>query len=421
MANLFPNLSQEILNIFQAIADIGGEAFLVGGCVRDQFFGHNSKDIDIEVFGVSQAKLEGLLKPFGKVDTVGQSFGVTKLTTATQDYDFNLPRRERKQGVGHKGFDIEVDQNMSVYEAGLRRDLTMNAIYYNPLTKEVIDNFGGVLDIEQVVLRHVSPKFAEDPLRVERLMQFAGRMSMLVAKETVALCKTLIPEFGTISKERHWIEFEKLMRKGKEIGYGLVALSKTGWIVNFPQLDNLGWDWMNIFNLGMTVDNMKDWAKRNNIKGDELLTQMFATLCYKMSNPLGFMVQIDAPKKIQKKVVELCNIGHFLMEDDKEWGEKTLGDFKKTLSDAKHNSLRELKVFLEGISRELYEKRWNYTMRRLDSITEENITPRIVGQDLLDRGWKPSKEFGQELKRLFDIQLREDASREELLDMINEP
>lgn len=412
MKKKFKNISQEILDILTAIDTNGGTGFLVGGCVRDQFFGHDSKDIDIEVFGLEQAALETVLRTFGKVDSVGQSFGVTKLTTKENDFDFNLPRRERKQGVGHQGFEIEVDPHMTVREAGLRRDLTMNAIYFNPLTNEVIDNFGGIKDIENRILRHVSPKFAEDPLRVERLMQFAGRKQMVVAGETIDLCKQLIPEFETISKERHWIEFEKLMRKSTSVGFGLDTLVETGWIVNFPQLDNIAKEHkLKMFNLGQDVDSIKNWNEHFIISEETTLAQMFAILCQNMDNPLEFLEQIDAPKKIQKKVLELIEISNPLLNNT-----ATLVDFKVSLATAKHNSLVELKGFLEGIT-----NRTNLgmrTSRRLDKITEESLTPRVVGQDLINKGWKPSKEFGQELKRIFNIQLEQNLSREELLQMI---
>src|ERR1039458_4981702 len=85
-------------------------AFLVGGCVRDGLLGCPGKDFDVEVFGVGYERLTQALGRWGKVDLVGQSFGVVKLTTGGEhSYDFTIPRRDSKIGAGHKGFAVELD------------------------------------------------------------------------------------------------------------------------------------------------------------------------------------------------------------------------------------------------------------------------------------------------------------------------
>ena len=82
-------------------------AYLVGGCVRDWLLGRPNKDFDVEVFGVSYEQLALALSRWGRADLVGQSFGVLKLTTESGcTYDFNIPRRESKVGIGHTGFAI---------------------------------------------------------------------------------------------------------------------------------------------------------------------------------------------------------------------------------------------------------------------------------------------------------------------------
>ncbi len=111
----------------------------IGGSVRDMLLDVPSKDIDIEVFGLDADELVGILSQFGKVDAVGKSFGVLKVQMKGKDYDFSLPRRENKEGRGHKGFMVAVDPNMSLAEASKRRDFTINAISYNPLTEIYYD------------------------------------------------------------------------------------------------------------------------------------------------------------------------------------------------------------------------------------------------------------------------------------------
>src|SRR3954466_11797965 len=108
--------------IAEAVREAGGRALIVGGWVRDRLLGRDSKDVDIEVFGVPADRLRSLLEAFGRVETVGESFQVYK----SGDVDVSLPRRESKAGRGHRGFDIAGDPAMPLEEAVRRRDFTIN-------------------------------------------------------------------------------------------------------------------------------------------------------------------------------------------------------------------------------------------------------------------------------------------------------
>lgn len=229
-----------IERILDAIEASGGTAHYVGGAVRDAFFGFKPKDIDIEVFGIEADCLATLLRPFGRVDAVGASFGVLKFTGRDEggervDADFSLPRSESKAGRGHRGFMVTPDAAMSARDAAARRDFTINALY---ATRDghVVDHFGGADDLRARVLRHTSPAFADDPLRVLRGMQFAARFDMTMADETVALCRSLRGEYDTLSKERIWGEWEKWARKGVVPSRGLNVLYRTGWIRLYPEI-----------------------------------------------------------------------------------------------------------------------------------------------------------------------------------------
>ena len=132
--------------------EAGGRAFIVGGWVRDRLRGESSKDIDVEVFGIPQDRLPALLGSLGRVEPVGQSFPVYKLSrpgAGDTAIDVALPRRESKQGRGHKGFDVQGDPDMPLAEAARRRDFTINAISWDPLTDEYQDPFDGRGDLER--------------------------------------------------------------------------------------------------------------------------------------------------------------------------------------------------------------------------------------------------------------------------------
>ncbi len=222
--------------LFRAFKAAGGNALLVGGSVRDALRGKVAKDFDVEVYGLSAAAIEEIFRARQiRYNAAGRSFGVFKLHEAP--LDIALPRRESKRGAGHAAFAVEGDPFMPIAEAARRRDFTVNAIYYDPLADEIFDPCGGRKDLERKVLRHVSPAFAEDPLRVLRAMQFAARFRFDVAPETVALCKTIEPE--NLSRERIFAEWEKLLTKGEEPSRGLQFLRECGWVKYFPELEAL--------------------------------------------------------------------------------------------------------------------------------------------------------------------------------------
>lgn len=224
-----------VAGVVSAVAAAGGRALLVGGCVRDALMGRPAKDIDIEVYGLEPRALEKALRTRFELNTVGRSFGVFKIQK--HPVDVALPRRESKSGVGHTGFLVEGDPFMPVAEAAARRDFTVNAMYWDPLTGEIIDPHGGLRDLESRTLRHTSPAFAEDPLRVLRAMQFLARFEFTAAPETVALCRTIHPE--NLSQERIFEEWSKLILKGVKPSLGLVFLRDCGWVRHYPELEAL--------------------------------------------------------------------------------------------------------------------------------------------------------------------------------------
>jgi tRNA nucleotidyltransferase (CCA-adding enzyme) len=224
---------EKILKLARAVADAGGRALLVGGCVRDRLMGRGVKDWDVEVYGVEPSVLRALLDRLGRVNVVGEAFTVYKLG---QDLDVSLPRRERKTGRGHRSFYIEGDPSMSVEEAARRRDFTVNAVLEDPLDGEVIDPFGGRADIERKLLRAVSPEtFVEDSLRVLRAAQFAARFEFDMEAETAELCRSI--DLTDLPAERVWGELEKILLVAPRPSIGLRWLDRLN--VNeqlFPEL-----------------------------------------------------------------------------------------------------------------------------------------------------------------------------------------
>ena len=285
----------QLRKIILAIAEAGGVAYEVGGCVRDQLLGRENKDLDIEVFHLDASTLSKILARFGRVNEVGVSFGVIKLRTAQgDDLDFTLPRRESKIGRGHRGFQVEVDHTLSVAEAALRRDFTMNAIYRNLNDQTLIDPHGGIADLEQGILRATSEHFAEDPLRVLRGMQFAARFDATMTSDTIDMCRSLSHEYTSLALQRIWNEWHKWATRAKRPSKGLQVLLDCNWIEHYPELVALvgvpqdpvwhpeGDVWVHTLHV---CDAAAHIADRENLNDDERVILMFAALCHDLGKP----------------------------------------------------------------------------------------------------------------------------------------
>ena len=188
------------------------QVYLVGGAVRDGLLGRPVTDKDFVVVGSSVEQM--LAAGFQQV---GADFPVFLHPTSHEEYA--LARTERKQGHGYQGFSVHASPDVTLQQDLQRRDLTINAMAIEvtsltddtPITGEVIDYYGGLYDIEQKTLRHVSDAFGEDPLRVLRVARFYGRYHALgfsISSDTLQLMRKLATsgELAHLSCERVWQE-----------------------------------------------------------------------------------------------------------------------------------------------------------------------------------------------------------------------
>lgn len=218
-----------------------GRALLVGGFVRDELLGMHPKDADLEVYGIEAPVLRELLKRFGRVECVGESYRVYKLVWWVHkerfELDVSLPRRDKKTGSGHKGFEVEGDPLATVEDAARRRDFTVNSILKDPLSGEIIDPFGGRDDLEKRLLCVVdAAHFAEDSLRVLRAVQFAARFEMSIEPRSVEICRAV--DLSDLPRERIWGEWEKLLLKAPRPSCGLLSARELGVLEQlFPYLE----------------------------------------------------------------------------------------------------------------------------------------------------------------------------------------
>ena len=193
------------------------QVYLVGGAVRDQLLDRPIKDKDFVVVGATVADM--LAAGFQQV---GADFPVFLHPVSREEYA--LARTERKQGLGYQGFSVHASPDVTLREDLQRRDLTVNAMAIEvksltddtPITGKVVDYYGGLDDIENKTLRHVSSAFSEDPLRVLRTARFYGRyydLGFSIADETLLLMRQLVSsgELAHLSSERIWQESSRAM------------------------------------------------------------------------------------------------------------------------------------------------------------------------------------------------------------------
>lgn len=433
---LEPRLLAAVLDIATLVKGSGGRALMVGGAVRDLLLGGGSvKDIDLEVYGIEPEKLQRVIGAKYPFDPCGISFGVLKIHHF--DIDVSLPRRESKRGEGHRAFLIDSDPFLSVKEAASRRDFTVNAMYYDPLAEAFEDPYGGVADLESRILRHVSPKFVEDPLRVLRGMQFVARFDLTPAPETVEICRTM--EIEGLAPERLLEEWSKLLTKGNQIGKGLEFLRVTGWVKYFPELERL---------IGCEQDPkwhpegdvwehtklcLDAFARRRTGDHDEDELVGLAVLCHDFGKP--------ATTRFDRKTGHIRSLGHdeagvgptvsFLKRLTNE--ERLLKEipplvqchmqpFALWKSKAGDAAIRRLAIRVGRIDRLLRVSRADDEGRALESSGGEDLMwladaaerlriaasapkPILLGRHLIELGYRPSQKFGPLLAECFEAQL----------------
>lgn len=244
-------IDPQVLAIARAAQGAGGRAFLVGGWVRElemtrlRGADHPPEhvDLDLEVHGLAPDRLVPLLKRFGHVKVVGESFAVYKVVGPKEaggathlEIDVSLPRRDIKIAPGHRGFEVHGDPHLSIEEAARRRDFTVNAMLYDPLTGETIDPWRGVEDLRDGRLRAVDlATFGEDSLRVLRAAQLAARLEFTIDPATVDLCRGI--DLSDLPAERLWGEIEKLLIRARHPSLGLDWALRLGAVDRlFPEL-----------------------------------------------------------------------------------------------------------------------------------------------------------------------------------------
>lgn len=419
-------------------------AYLVGGCVRDWLLAQPIKDIDLEVFGVEPGELEIILRRHGRVDLVGQSFGVFKLTLpGEQVIDFSLPRRDSKTAAGHRGFEIRFDPDLTLAESASRRDFTINSLLYHPRTSELHDFFGGQKDLDRRLLRHTSDAFSEDPLRVLRGMQFAGRFELTPVAETLEKCREMKRGYSELPVERVREEWWKWASLSRRPSAGLQFLVASEWVEHFPELQALAGTpqdplWHpegDVFvHTAHCCDAMAQLPLWQTSSVEKRVTWMLAILCHDFGKP---STTHRAIKQGEERIVSPGHEKAGVVEASKFLDRLKIPErLREEILPLIENHLAHIQPLTERAVRRLSRRLAPATIPELCLIItadhqgrppKPSEVPKVVGQleamaqqlavtrgpperilkgrHLLELGWKPGPEMGRILEEVYEAQL----------------
>ncbi|MDD2291491.1 MAG: CCA tRNA nucleotidyltransferase [Aliarcobacter sp.] len=453
-----PKILEDILKDLQKI---GATPIVVGGSVRDFFLNIPVKDYDIEIFGIDSLDIiQKSLEKFGSVKLVGKSFGVLTLRVNEYDFDFALPRIEKKIGNTHQDFEVITNANLSFKEAAIRRDFTINAIGYDFFKQEFLDPFDGINDLKNKIIKHINDTtFIEDSLRVYRAVQFASRFDFKIAENTKELCKQIVlnDELTYLPKERVYEEFKKLFLKSEKPSIGFELLRELGLLKYFQELEVLidciqepeyhpeGDVWIHTM---MSLDELARILKEENIEDEyRKLYLFYGILCHDFGKPfctkeingkitsfkheaLGIEPTISFLSKLtnEKKFIEIvCSLV-----------KNHLTPFQLYLAESSLKAIKRLslKVNIEDLcfvcladclGRTIKDKEkcpkattWLLTKAKELDIHNEPIKQLVLGRDLIELGFKPSSKFKEILEFAFDLQIDENMNKEEIIKKIIE-
>ena len=358
--------------LLKKLEEKGAKTYYVGGCVRDELLGKENKDIDIEIHHITEDEFVSVAKSLGiKIDFVGKSFGVYKALMDGTDFDFSFPRTEKQIGEKHTDFEIVVDPFIGEAKAAERRDFTINALMKDTQTGKILDFFGGMKDLESGIIRHCTEKFAEDSLRVFRAAQFASRFGFEIAPETIEIAKTL--DCTALPMERILEETKKAITKSETPSVFFKELKKMGVLdLFFPPLK---------------LELIDKLTKASKELHSEKVTEIVIAFIFE-----GSKLTITN----QTEIVEMIKSFKFLSEAASTFikDSKTVGELVFLTEQIKFKEFALFSILVEGV-----KQGWpTFEIKLLTSmfkVSQETISTQfITGQELIQLGFKPSKEFG---------------------------
>lgn len=350
------------LNFFRDVKKMNGIAYIVGGYVRDKILGIINKDIDIEVFGLSEEVLEQILKKYGNFKKVG-TFEIYLLNNSVEIILNNK--------IWSESTNEEVLQ-----ESAKRRDLSINAIYFDPILEKKIDPMNGIKDIKDRVIKYCDEStFMDDPVRILRVAYFYGKYGFEVKEELKELIKLNSEKILEVVEERVATEFEKILSL-KNPAKAFLFLKEVGVLEKIIGVNN----------------NLEKFEK---IKSKDKLV-LWGVL-YKGGNIFPYYFMKD--KKLIGELKSILDNYQMLRSLEKKFDIYLI---KKIAINTKIKVLLKIYYYLEEEKLEFIKKIFrNYLKIRKD------LEPIIMGRDLLELGFQNRRDFRKILGEIYEEQLKD--------------
>jgi tRNA nucleotidyltransferase (CCA-adding enzyme) len=440
----------------------GRSVFAVGGYVRDLVRGKPPAEVDLLVTGLPLDEVVRRLRPNGRVDLVGRSFGIIKFTLRKKTYDIALPRTDTAaEGPSrrHKDIRVAADPDLPVEKDLERRDFRVNSMALRLADGQLVDPFGGREDIRARRIRLTNPRaFPEDPLRVLRAARFSSVLGYSVDPEIYGVAKEI--DLSGLSVERVNEELFKILLLSERPSVGLEELFRLGALKQlFPELYRLTLSIQDsIFHpekddfghhsvwhhTRLTVDQAKALAGAAGLGQAKMLCLLLAALYHDVGKPAtahweykrGRMAITNnghdlASERIVKKVLArfrvfswngynlrkmvplLIRSHHRLSELWLNRDNVTKKAFNRLAAETQGEI--ELLVYLDAADRagrrerpvKALDRQGKWLLRRFEEleVSRESIKPLILGRDLIRLGVEPGPGMGKILKRLYEMQL----------------
>ncbi len=466
---------QKVIEITKKVKELGGNALLVGGSVRDELLGSPVTDFDLEVYGIEPDVLRNCIARFGDIKEAGKAFGVIKLRVGDTDIDISLPRKDSKTGDGHKDFSIDANPHMSIEEAARRRDFTMNSLAKDPQTGEIYDYFGGIHDIQKRILRVTDyERFQDDPLRVLRAIQFIGRMGLAVDDKSASLIRDMRKQLRHLPKKRFREEWIKLFLKSRKPSLGLQAAMEFGIFHELheneivplritpqePQWHPEGDVWIHTL---MVTDEAVKIVERENLKGNDALIVLLGAFCHDLGKPpttevvegkirslgheeagvapsIKFLSDIGIEASLREPIIKTV-ADHLkpsvLWQEEHVAGRKVSDNTIRKLAERIYPATIEQLLYVAEadhlgrgqfidprepekylIAPEYPTREWLLERARKLNIAKSKPAPILMGRDLLALGFLSGPHIGEMIRLADTLRDEKEYTREQILSLI---
>ncbi len=423
------------LQIVRALRDSGYEAYFVGGCVRDLLLKKQPKDFDI----ATDAVPETVAKLFPKTVPVGAQFGVMLVVQGGQTFEVATFRTDEGYQDGRHPTGVRFT---NAKEDALRRDFTVNGLFYDPIERKVMDWVGGQKDLKKKVIRAIGDparRFTEDKLRMLRAVRFASVLGFKIEKKTFSSIKKLAPKIEAVSHERVRDELIKMFT-GPHPGLAMGLLDKAGLLGQvLPEIERMkGVRQPKAFHPegDVFVHTRLMMEKLKNppvvLAFGSLLHDVGKPATYKRSDRIRFNGHDRVGARMAEKILErlrfsndlkekivACVEGHMRFKDVKAMRQSTLKKFLQ-----KETFELELEQHrIDCLSSHGDLSNWRFLRKKIKSLSREEIKPKplITGRDLLAAGYTEGPVIGKILRAVEEAQLEGKLStKEETLEWVKE-